>query len=281
MALLATPTAHAGVTPGAELPPACASLLFTDVVATLVDDVVIGGNRPERIYGLTGNDRLLGSRTRASCLFGGRGDDTLGLGDGGGIAMGERGNDLVTGSWRDDALSGGDGDDTLMGLAGADVLRGTKGTDFLDGGPGDDVVDAYDGRPELVNCGAGEADIAIADGADVLLGCETTRVEGSYLRVKKVARKGPGAARMRWTVPETAGEGEWRVILLNCDGTLREAARLPAVRKGQRTSIGLVPPPGGWCVADQTGAIVRARPCPTGRTCVAEPPPVPLAYLRF
>lgn len=269
--------------PGGPPPPACASKLFSDVVATLDADVISARTTPERVYGLTGDDWLIGSATRASCLFGGRGDDVLTMGTGGGVALGERGSDVLTGSWRSDALSGGDGDDSLLAGGSADIVRADKGTDLVDAGPGDDIVDTLDGRPELVNCGAGERDVAVADGRDVLLGCERQDISGPRLKEISASRR-PGRnspARLRFRVPSGAGDGVWRVYLLDCDGTVREAARLPRVRKGRRVSIGLAAPAGGWCAGAQTGSIVRSRACGAGRTCAAPPPPVPWAALRF
>jgi hypothetical protein len=279
---VAGPSAHAGFIPGGDTPAACAHGLFRDVVATPGGDVVTGGALPQRIYGLTGNDWLIGSGTRASCLFGGRGDDALSLGTGGGIALGEVGNDVLTGSWRSDSLFGGEGDDSLTGMEGADVMLGDEGTDLLDGGAGDDIVDARDGRPEIVNCGPGTADTAVADGVDVRLACESSQLAGRALRSKAVHRSSSGAARLRFTVPQAAGAGEWRVLLLDCEGRLHEAARLPAVRRGQLKRIRLEPPAGGWCAGRQTGAIVRAQPCRAAAACSGPPPPpLPVAYLRF
>lgn len=250
------------------------------MIATLDGDIVGGQEKPQRIYGLTGDDWLIGSQTRASCIFGGGGNDVITMGAGGGVGLGERGHDVLTGHWRSDALSGGNGDDILLGLGSADILQAGKGTDLLDGGQGDDILHSLDGRPELVNCGSG-VDVVLADGRDALLGCERQEIRGKRLRQRKVVRRGAGTARLRFRIPRTAATGRWRVYLHDCDGTLREAARLPRVRKGRRVSIGLTPPAGGWCPGDQTGAIVRARPCPENRTCAAPPPPVPWAQLRF
>lgn len=282
--LLAAP-AQAGYVPGGELPGACRGEMFTDTVGTLGGDIVPGAGRPQRVYGLTGPDWLLGSDSRAACLFGGQGDDVLTLGRGGGVALGEDGADWLTGSVLDDALSGGDGQDTMNGGAGADVLRGGRGVDGYDGGPGDDLLDAADGRPELVVCGDGD-DTAVADGADVLMGCEKRSGVGRLLRRKRLLNdEGTRRSifRMRLVVPEAAGAGEWKVLLAgpSCWEGLREAAALGAVREGQRTRLGLRPPKGGWCAGPYAGAIVRARPCPEGRTCATPRPVEPLAILSF
>lgn len=59
-------------------------------------------------------------------------------------ALGNAGNDTLTGSGGSDWLDGGAGNDTLTGGAGNDWLSGGAGTDRLDGGAGDDVLIALD-----------------------------------------------------------------------------------------------------------------------------------------
>jgi hypothetical protein len=285
--LLALPaaTARAGYVPGGDLPGACQGPHFTDAIGTLEDDVVSGIGKPQRLFGLTGGDTLIGSATRAVCLFGGQGDDVLALGDGGGVALGEDGADWLRGSKMDDALSGGNGPDTLTAEAGADVLRGGRGIDGFYGGDGDDLVDSADGRPELVVCGDGD-DTAVADGADVLMGCEKRGGVGKLLRRKHLERERGGKRdvfRLRFVVPEAAAGGEYKVLLAgpSCWEGLREAATWGAVRRGQVTRVGMRPPEGGWCAGPYAGTLVRARQCPEGRTCAMPRPVEPLAVLSF
>jgi hypothetical protein len=277
--------AGAGYVPGGEVPGACRGEIFSDTIGTLGADVVPGAGRPQRVYGLTGADWLLGSDTRAACLFGGQGDDVLTLGKGGGVALGEDGADWVTGSTLDDALSGGEGPDTLNGGAGGDVLRGGRGVDGFDGGAGDDLLDSADGRPELVVCGAGD-DTAVADGVDVLMGCEKRSGIGKLLRRKHLIAEEGGRRtifRMRLVVPEAAGAGEYKVLLAgpSCWEGLREVAALGEVNAGQITRLGMRPPEGGWCAGPYAGTIVRARPCPDARVCTTPRPVEPLAILSF
>jgi Ca2+-binding RTX toxin-like protein len=284
--LLALPaSAHAGYIPGGETPGACRGAVFTDALGTLKNDVVGANGKPQRVYGLTGADWLVGSPTRATCLFGGQGDDVLTIGTGGGVALGEDGADLLTGSALDDALAGGAGPDTMSGGAGADVLRGGTGVDAFDGGPGDDLLDSADRRPELVVCGEGE-DTAVADGSDVLVGCEKRGGVGKLLRRKHLLAETGGKRsifRMRFVAPEAAGEGEYRILLAGpgCWDGLREAARLGAVRAGQETRLGMRPPAGGWCKGPFAGTLVRAVPCPQQRVCAVPRPVEPLAVLGF
>ena len=71
--------------------------------------------------------------------------------------------DRLVGNGRANRLEGADGHDRLVGGGGADLLRG---------GLGDDTVDSRDGAPDVVDCGPGAGDRAVADRFDVLLGCE-------------------------------------------------------------------------------------------------------------
>lgn len=65
------------------------------------DDVFVGTDAPEAV-------------------FGGRGDDQI---------FGAGGNDLLIGGPGNDRLNGGDGDDVLIGLGGNDILTGGRGAD--------------------------------------------------------------------------------------------------------------------------------------------------------
>jgi hypothetical protein len=79
------------------------------------------------------------------------------------------------------SASGGAGNDTLTGGGGGDVLAGGDGNDVLDGkggvddyfGEGDnDTIEARDGNPERISCGAG-MDLARNDFTDIIAECET------------------------------------------------------------------------------------------------------------
>jgi Ca2+-binding RTX toxin-like protein len=277
--------AQAGYVPGQDVPGACKGDMFTDTIGTLTKDFVPVTGKPQRVYGLTGDDVLAGSDTRATCLFGGQGDDTISVGKGGGVALGEDGADWLVGSTLDDALSGGEGPDTMQGGTGADVLRGGRGVDGFDGGPGNDLLDSADGRPELVVCGPGE-DTAVADGADVLVGCENRGGVGKLLRRKHLDDEKGGRSsvfRARFVAPETATKGEYKILLAGpgCWEGLREVAALGKVKAGQVTKLAMRPPKGGWCAGPFAGTLVRARPCPPDRTCTTPRPVEPLAILSF
>lgn len=128
-------------------------------------DRLIGTARSERLQGRGGNDRIYGGLNQ-DCLEGGDGDDQL---------AGGWGDDDLAGGPGPDRLLGGPGADRLLGGRGADVLVGGRGVDRFAGGRGDDVVDARDGRAELVDCGPGR-DRVRADAVDRLIGCEVRRV---------------------------------------------------------------------------------------------------------
>lgn len=97
---------------------------------------------PVTIYGLAGDDALLGSAN----------DDTL-LGSGGRDSMvGGAGGDIIFGNAGGDDLRGGSGGDELDGLAGNDKLRGNGGPDDLDGGGGSDDCEGGPGADTVIGC---------------------------------------------------------------------------------------------------------------------------------
>jgi Ca2+-binding RTX toxin-like protein len=139
------------------------------------DDVLLGGDRPDQLWGGAGVDRIDG-RSGDDLLSGGRPPSNLlagtqadgasptadhpeqiagGLGDdelsGTGQLDGGDGNDEVRG---DGALLGGEGDDRLIGFAGGAVL---------DGGPGNDSV-AEDESASTARPGLGSGPIVLSGG---------------------------------------------------------------------------------------------------------------------
>jgi Ca2+-binding RTX toxin-like protein len=110
------------------------------------NDVLIGGNGSDELYGGTGDDELDGGNG-SDVLDGGTGDDEL---------FGGNGKDELFGGAGDDKLDGGNGKDELKGGAGNDILTGGTGddtfvfangdgkdtiTDFAAGADTDDVID--------------------------------------------------------------------------------------------------------------------------------------------
>lgn len=259
-AALAVPAAaSAGLRPG-DSPPICAADAFTDVVGTPADDTLISSNRAERVYGLRGEDRILGSRTRATCLFGGAGHDALNLNAGGGVAWGEEGGDIIYGS-------------TL-----GDVVDGGPATDLVGSGAGDDRISVRDGTAEIVNCGDG-GDIVRADRADVLIACESvtaTGRPGNALAPRPRVTDIGGTVRARFTAPR---RGTYRVLYVtvadgrNCSGGPSELAAYPQVARRERVPIVLERPERGWCEGISRAVVVRDPA--DGR------PPAPVARIQF
>jgi Ca2+-binding RTX toxin-like protein len=127
------------------------------IIGTTLDDVLIGDDLGQDLYGHAGRDRI----------------------EGGGGA---------------DLLNGGSGADVIRGGAGDDALEGSADGDLLDGGPGRDLfvgdnecvaqpctggadeIQARDGEQDTVNCGVG-VDTAAVDALDIVAldtqqGCE-------------------------------------------------------------------------------------------------------------
>ena len=86
------------------------------------------------------------------------------------VALGQAGNDMLTGSAFADMLIGGAGTDTLTGGAGDDTLTGGAGVDTVNGGLGNDLINVS----AADDAGAGES----LDGGD---GNDTLRVTGNLV----------------------------------------------------------------------------------------------------
>lgn len=117
------------------------------------DDRLDGGPGNDRIGGDAGGDTLLAG-AGADALFGGAGDDRLAAGEG------------------NDRLAGDAGADVLSGGAGAGVLTGGAGADRLDRGAGADLLNARDGRRDLVIGGPGRDRARVDRGFDRVVGVE-------------------------------------------------------------------------------------------------------------
>jgi Ca2+-binding RTX toxin-like protein len=102
------------------------------------DVLFVPGSTASKIYGLAGNDIILGGRYN-DILDGGEGDDSLSGENGDDVLNGGAGVDILFGGIGSDTLNGGEGDDTLFGGEGDDVLNGGAGDDILFGGTGADT----------------------------------------------------------------------------------------------------------------------------------------------
>jgi hypothetical protein len=182
-------------------------------------DVLQGGGGSDSLnggasflVGADGDDRLGGGRG-ADELVGGRGNDELDGGPDADGMSGESGKDTVTYEDRtapvrvslngiaDDGeagegdnvrsdvevIVGGEVDDTLFGNTDANTVNGGPGEDLivgdvdrdrLLGGDEPDLVQARDGVRDDVACGDA-GDLAIADGGDTVIKCETVDRPGN------------------------------------------------------------------------------------------------------
>jgi hypothetical protein len=248
--LLVAAALAASITPS-HVPPTCAGDVFADQIGTKRADRLKATGRPERLFGLSGRDRLRGSANRVACLFGGPGGDVLDLAGGGGISYGEGGGDTLIGSGVNDQLYGG------------------AGLDAFDSGAGDDRIESRDGRPEVVYCRGGN-DLVNGDRIDVLIACETVLVDGpDALRLYPPGPPArPGATvRVGMTSPVKARRGKLRVVIVtdaldaDCvDGPVEVARNTTRVRPGDRVVFKVRPPRGErWCKGGEKAAVLLDR----------------------
>jgi Ca2+-binding RTX toxin-like protein len=87
---------------------------FHDVVGSRYDDVLVGNDDLNNLFGEAGDDVLRGGGDW-DWLHGSGGSDTLGGGSGRGWLYGEDGDDVLRGGSDPDRLFGGPGSDTCMG----------------------------------------------------------------------------------------------------------------------------------------------------------------------
>ena len=142
------------------------------------DDVLVGGDGADQIFGMGGNDQIDGSagndkiwgNSGDDAILGGDGNDVISAGKGADRVDAGAGNDKVLGDSGDDGLAGGDGDDLLNGGSDNDTLSGGAGNDRLLGGSGNDVI--YDGAGNDKAEGGSGNDVFKADagGVDVFIG---------------------------------------------------------------------------------------------------------------
>ncbi len=148
------------------------------------DDQIFGGSGRDTLYGVYGND-LVDGGDGDNYVRGNSGDDDIRGGSGIDFVIGDGGNDVLRGGGELDFLYSGGGDDvvfggggpdsidlaggndTAYGDAGLDDIEGGSGTDRMYGGGDDDLIRARDGEPDTIDCGAGSADVARVDAAEL------------------------------------------------------------------------------------------------------------------
>ncbi len=133
------------------------------------DDVlVVSGSRNTSLFGLGGDDVLIGG-SGEDTLVGGIGDDTINGLAGNDLLFGEAGNDLLNGGDGDDFARGDGGDDTINGGNGVDTLEGSDGNDLIAGNAALDFLFGGLGDDELLG-GSGDDEIRGEEGDDLLIG---------------------------------------------------------------------------------------------------------------
>ena len=103
-----------------------------------------------KLYGNTGNDKILGG-SKIDFIYGGSGNDTL-LGNAGNDRIyAGTGNDLIDGGKNDDKIWGESGCNAITGNDGNDTIYGGEGYDAIDGGNGQDVIYLQKGTEEYAS----------------------------------------------------------------------------------------------------------------------------------
>ena len=115
-------------------------------------------NTNDNNTGLVANQRIIG----------GKGADTIIINNGL-HALGEQGNDIITGNALDNHISGGLGDDTLDGGVGFDFLFGDAGNDVMFGGDDNDELRGGDGD-DILDGGIGDDILVGGLGKDFMSG---------------------------------------------------------------------------------------------------------------
>lgn len=140
------------------------------------NDILIGGNGHDRIFGRGGDDFIHGGAGNDfisgggghDILHGGDGADTVSGGAGRDTIFGGDGHDRLSGDGGHDLIFGGTGQDTIYGGAGNDTLYGDNGRDLLEGGDGDDILYGGNGADTLIG-GKGQDILFGGAGADVFV----------------------------------------------------------------------------------------------------------------
>jgi Ca2+-binding RTX toxin-like protein len=126
---------------------------------------------------LTFNNDISSFASGTKIVLGGSGADVIDLGSDSSTALGEQGNDIITGDVGDDHISGGlghdtihgsSGHDTLFGDSGDDTIFGSNGFDRIFGGAGDDVIDGG-ADADVMTGGTGKDFLRGRDGIDAFV----------------------------------------------------------------------------------------------------------------
>jgi hypothetical protein len=139
------------------------------IVGGAGDDCIKGTVGNDRLYAGKGNDTIVGGRGN-QLIFGGPGHDSLYGGRGHNQIYAGTGNTLLAGGPVSNLLVGGRGKDQLYAGPGHDVLIVGRGASYLDGGKGRTVIDALNGKRDVINCGSAKT-VAVLDSVDKVINC--------------------------------------------------------------------------------------------------------------
>jgi hypothetical protein len=139
------------------------------------NDVIEGSEFDDRIYtgngggwaiGRRGNDHIEAAGTDSYSIWGGDGTDVLLGGSGNDMMYGGDGNDTMYGRGGDDRMWGDAGNDRLYGGVGNDTLSGGAGHDGLFGGAGTNVLTGGTGTDRFLTWNGGTHTITDQAGED-------------------------------------------------------------------------------------------------------------------
>jgi Ca2+-binding RTX toxin-like protein len=132
-------------------------------------------------------------------------DDVLIGNDLGQDLFGHAGRDRIEGGGGDDFLNGGTGEDAINGGAGNDTLEGSAAGDRLDGGPGGDYL-AGDNPCAAEPCTGGPDEILVRDGQVDTVNCGV-RDDHATLDANDFLERGHACERVDRAAPATSPSG--------------------------------------------------------------------------
>ena len=100
------------------------------------------------LYGDAGDDVIIGGDD-IDLIYGGAGNDYIWAGYGRNAVYGGAGKDVIVGGWENDRLFGEAGNDTIYGFGGDDTIHGGAGDDIIYGGIGNDKIETGKGNDTI------------------------------------------------------------------------------------------------------------------------------------
>jgi Ca2+-binding RTX toxin-like protein len=197
------------------------AIKYTEVVGTMLNDVLKSTSANEAIVGGAGVDKLVfeeGTRGVSVNLKKGTIVDSFGKRDtvsGVEIVIGTSFNDVMVGSDGADVFAGGAGDDRLSGGLGDDEIYGGEGNDTISGGEGSDFLVGGKGNDKILG-GAGfdTADYSDEGGAGISVDIRAGKVTDNYGDTDSIG----GVERIRATDFEDTLLGSYGVNVFEAGG---------------------------------------------------------------